>query len=395
MGACAAQRWTPRVGTARGRPRVGRGDARAASRPGPAVVSARSEDSRDPEPDAGDVSVGGDGGPFVVDPWKTGASSSGSAPSSMPETTTTALALVPPTTALSPLMSRLNARSRTFVYEALGGMSLEMRQAWSEEDAGTGSAVWDAAAALADDLARDGAAVALSRFWSMAEDGERVTTAPERADERADDDARAWWRGKTVVELGAGLGTASLVAAALGARALATDGDETVCAMCSRNARINADAVLDTARGRRERSDCESILDDDDDARVPECRRLFWGDDGDARAAKAWIRARTNYKTDTPDAILLADVVYGEYERIWSDLVKTIRSLARLDTVVIMSHARRGSGRGCKVFRGFARDAGFRVAVAETKSEPKDGFVAVTVTYVLRLVDADTANEAA
>ena len=368
---------------------MGRGDARAASRPGPAVVSARSEDSRDPEPDAGDVSVGGDGGPFVVDPWKTGASSSGSAPSSMPETTTTALALVPPTTALSPLMSRLNARSRTFVYEALGGMSLEMRQAWSEEDAGTGSAVWDAAAALADDLARDGATVALSRFWSMdGEDGESpcVTTAP---------DARAWWRGKTVVELGAGLGTASLVAAALGARALATDGDETVCAMCSRNARINADAVLDTARGRRERSDCESILDDDDDARVPECRRLFWGDDGDARAAKAWIRARTNYKTDTPDAILLADVVYGENERIWSDLVKTIRSLARLETVVIMSHARRGSGRACKVFRGFARDAGFRVAVAETKSEPKDGFVAVTVTYVLRLVDADTANEAA
>ena len=366
---------------------MGRGDARAAFRPGPAVVFARSEDSRDPEPDAGDVSVGGDGGPFIVDPWKkTGASSSGSAPSSMPGTTTTALALVPPTTALSPLMSRLNARSRTFVYEALGGMSLEMRQAWSEDDAGTGSAVWDAAAALADDLARDGAAVALSRFWNMAEDGERVTAAPERADERADD-ARDWWRGKTVVELGAGLGTASLVAAALGARALATDGDETVCAMCSRNARINADAVLNAARDG-ETSKCESDLEN----RVPECRRLFWGDDEDARAAKAWIRARTNDKTDTPDAILLADVVYGENERIWRDLVKTLRSLARAETVVILVHARRGSGDGCKAFRGLARDAGFLVNVAQTKSEPKDGFVAVTVTYALRLVDADTAN---
>ena len=57
-----------------------------------------------------------------------------------------------------------------------------------------------------------------------------------------------------------------------------------------------------------------------------------------------------------------------------------------------MSHARRGSGRGWNAFRGFAEDAGFRVAVAETKSEPKDGFVAVTVTYALRLVDSDTAN---
>ena len=170
-----------------------------------------------------------------------------------------------------------------------GMCALEMRQAWSEDDAGTGSAVWDAAAALADDLARDGAAVALNRFWNMAEDGERVTAAPERADERADD-ARDWWRGKTVVELGAGLGTASLVAAALGARALATDGDETVCAMCSRNARINADAVLSAARVERHRNAKASG--------VPECRRLFWGDDEDGRAAKAWIaRGRTTKQT--------------------------------------------------------------------------------------------------
>ena len=124
----------------------------------------------------------------------------------------------------------------------------------------------------------------------------------------------------------------------------------------------------------------------------PRVPPAFWGDDEDARAAKAWIRARTNDKTDTPDAILLADVVYGENERIWRDLVKTLRSLARAETVVILVHARRGSGDGCKAFRGLARDAGFLVNVAQTKSEPKDGFVAVTVTYALRLVDADTAN---
>ena len=199
MGACAA-RPLDAASARRGADRGWGAATRAAFRPGPAVVFARSEDSRDPEPDAGDVSVGGDGGPFIVDPWKkTGASSSGSAPSSMPGTTTTALALVPPTTALSPLMSRLNARSRTFVYEALGGMSLEMRQAWSEDDAGTGSAVWDAAAALADDLARDGAAVALSRFRNMAEDGERVTAAPEHAPTNAPDArgiggaGKPWW----------------------------------------------------------------------------------------------------------------------------------------------------------------------------------------------------------
>ena len=145
--------------------------------PAPAVFSARSDDTSDPEPNAGDVRGGGDAG-LVVDPCKkTGASrAKRSASSSLGrerhsvsgETTTTALALVPPTTALSPLMLRLNARSRTFEYPALGGMTLELRQAWSERDVGTGAAVWDAAAALADDLARDGGAVALRRFWDMA-----------------------------------------------------------------------------------------------------------------------------------------------------------------------------------------------------------------------------------
>jgi predicted RNA methylase len=54
-------------------------------------------------------------------------------------------------------------------------------------------------------------------------------------------DARRWWRNKVVVELGAGLGAASLAAAALGARALATDGDEAVVTLCVENAVANED----------------------------------------------------------------------------------------------------------------------------------------------------------
>ena len=67
----------------------------------------------------------------------------------------------------------------------------------------------------------------------------------------------------------------------------------------------------------------------------------FFGATTGTRAAKAWIRARTNDKTDTPDAILLADVVYGENERIWRDLVKTLRSLARGDGCDFGSRAAR------------------------------------------------------
>ena len=407
MGACAAHRWTPRVGAAWDRPRLRRGGARNASQPAPAVFSARSDDTSDPEPNAGDVRGGGDAG-LVVDPCKkTGASrAKRSASSSLGrerhsvsgETTTTALALVPPTTALSPLMLRLNARSRTFEYPALGGMTLELRQAWSERDVGTGAAVWDAAAALADDLARDGGAVALRRFWDMA--SAELSGAEKRgardsksggafADGAPSDDARRWWRGAVVVELGAGLGTASLVAASLGARALATDGDESTCAMCARNARDNADAVLETARRERaapSEDETRAALS----ARVPACRRLLWGDAGDARATKAWIRAQKRKRdaetaTDLPDAILLADVVYGEDEATWCALARTLRALAGAETAVILSHTRRGGGRSMERFRAAAERAGFAVAIAETKSEPRDGFVAVTVTYVLRL----------
>lgn len=253
MGVRAAASAVPRVGTARARPRLRRGDARAASRFAPAVVSARSEDSGDPEPDAGVVGVGDDDAALVVDPCKkTRASSSRSGATSISETTTTALALVPPKTALDPLMCRLNARSRTLAYPALFGMTLELRQAWSEEAVGTGAAVWDAAAALADDLARDGAAVALSRWEGMRARGAEDRDAARHTTEtvnvaRVKKDARRWWRNKVVVELGAGLGAASLAAAALGARALATDGDEAVVTLCVENAVANEDAVVSTA----------------------------------------------------------------------------------------------------------------------------------------------------
>ena len=389
----------PRVGTARARPRLRRGDARAASRFAPAVVSARSEDSGDPEPDAGVVGVGDDDAALVVDPCKkTRASSSRSGATSISETTTTALALVPPKTALDPLMCRLNARSRTLAYPALFGMTLELRQAWSEEAVGTGAAVWDAAAALADDLARDGAAVALSRWEGMRARGAEDRDAARHTTEtvnvaRVKKDARRWWRNKVVVELGAGLGAASLAAAALGARALATDGDEAVVTLCVENAVANEDAVVSTA------TRLASFLELDD---VERCRvyrthvTAVWpsasgcqGDDDDARAARAWVRAvketGDEKASSHPDAILLADVVYGENAAVWRSLVKTLKTLSGPNTVTLLSHARRGASRGAfEEFKQFARNAGFEVEAAETKSDTADGLLAVTVTYVMR-----------
>jgi predicted nicotinamide N-methyase len=147
-----------------------------------------------------------------------------------------------------------------------------------------------------------------------------------------------------------------------------------------------------------------SFLDNDDGARsetnteetfspqTPKCARLLWGDDGDARLALEWVRAvhtETNPHRETksdsyPDAILLADVVYGENASVWRSLVKTLKTLSGPNTVIVLSHARRGRGEAFAQFEEIARDAGFEVEAAETKSDAKDGLLAVTVTYVMR-----------
>ena len=90
---------------------------------------------------------------------------------------------------------------------------------------GDGRAVWDSAERLARCVARRSALSALRQHPTAALHVRDV------------DDARAWWRGKTVVELGAGLGLTSLVAASAGALALCTDGDDRVVRMCAENAR--------------------------------------------------------------------------------------------------------------------------------------------------------------
>jgi predicted nicotinamide N-methyase len=117
----------------------------------------------------------------------------------------------------------------------------------------------------------------------------------------------------------------------------------------------------------------------------------LWGDEGDARLALEWVRAvfletnrESNSSNSYPDAILLADVVYGENASVWRSLVKTLKTLSGPNTVIVLSHARRGRGEGFRQFEEIAHDAGFEVEAAETKSDAKDGLLAVTVTYFMR-----------
>ena len=86
-----------------------------------------------------------------------------------------------------------------------------------------------------------------------------------------------------------------------------------------------------------------------------------------------------------PDAILLADVVYGSNPEAWSALARTLRRLCGPETAVVLSHTRR-AGVGRDAFLRAARREGLeaRRATRERRDAGELG-TSVTETYVLWL----------
>lgn len=178
-----------------------------------------------------------------------------------------------------PATTPLTCASRSFDLPFSG--RVEIAQAWGENGAKTGSAVWDAAIVLAHYL--------------------------------DDDDNRSRWHNLTSLELGAGLGLSSIVAARSGfERVLATDGDEAVIQMAQRNA--DAEEALQAAATTRHH-----------DARRPptvEIAHLSWND---TAALDALLPAGTR----PPDMIMASDVLYLGAAAAWTDFLELVASLCR------------------------------------------------------------------
>ena len=77
-------------------------------------------------------------------------------------------------------------------------------------------------------------------------------------------------------------------------------------------------------------------------------------------------------------------MVYGERSESWRALVGTLRRLAGSETLVAMSHTRRGNG-ASDAFFDMAKDAGFQVRRAERWVENRDGATSVTSLYAMFL----------
>ena len=161
-----------------------------------------------------------------------------------------------------PSYTPLTTPHRHFEFGGCGG-NVTISQHWGQNGARTGSAVWDAATVLAH----------------------YIDSAP----------TSRWVEGSSSLELGAGLGLASIVASRCGfARAMATDGDLAVVPMARQNMADNDAAVTVT--------------------------HLEWADDASLQALLA---------QNAPNLVMASDVIYLGSTSAWSDLLNVLVAVCR------------------------------------------------------------------
>jgi hypothetical protein len=186
------------------------------------------------------------------------------------------------------ILTRLHQRQQTFQFNGL----IEKHVMIDQEGRGTGGILWPAAELLSHFLNQD-SDFDLSSYLSFDEESNQ----------------KKWnWKEKRVLEFGSGLGLTSIILSSLGAKVLATDGEETVVNQLSRNFDLNLNS--------NDRENCKSCV-------------YEWGND---------FQQIFNCLDQSPswtsphlfDLIIAADVIYGEDPKIWSLLEQSIQQAVEL-----------------------------------------------------------------
>eukprot|EP01062_Namystynia_karyoxenos_P054550 TRINITY_DN44991_c0_g1_i1.p2 TRINITY_DN44991_c0_g1~~TRINITY_DN44991_c0_g1_i1.p2 ORF type:complete len:280 (+),score=78.87 TRINITY_DN44991_c0_g1_i1:72-842(+) len=210
-----------------------------------------------------------------------------------------------------PGLRQLSARWLRYSFPNAGKVLI--RQRFREGGAGTGSGVWSASRLLAAHLDAHPGLV----------------------------------RGREVVELGAGLGLPSVVAARLGAaRVLATDGEEAVTEMLGDTLR----------RSRLSPSGARAAL-------------LRWDSDEDR------ARVLRELPCGGAEVVLAADVVYAGSRPSWGPLLAALRYIASDRALVLVAHTHRYP-QDTADFASLVRESGFGLHETEGLPEgyPREGF---------------------
>ena len=213
------------------------------------------------------------------------------------------------------LLGPLLKREQHYHFANLAPSEVVLQQRWREGGAGTGSAAWSASHVLAELLCRGASSLACDlRAEKDPAAGSCASALPET------------WHGARAIELGAGLGLTAIVAARLGMRVVATDGDEPTLPLLRANLATNG--VVTALLGEDSESEGKKggWASSSSNASV---ELLKWGANDNATG-------RT-----PPDLIFAADVVYGEDLSVWRALAQTLQDISGERTVVLISQTTR------------------------------------------------------
>ncbi|KAK3279194.1 hypothetical protein CYMTET_12910 [Cymbomonas tetramitiformis] len=206
------------------------------------------------------------------------------------------------------------------------GISLDVLQFWNTDVYGykqnrsectsgigshrTGGCLWDAATVLSDYLTRPSKQV-LAHHPILSLQGSKVGKGRHKQP--------AWsWEDKYCIELGAGLAAPTVVAATLGARAVATDADLQTLEMST----ANVDAYLKVAH--------------DPARRKAFVRELSWDDDTHNQALQE------EFSQPHADVVLMADCVYVlDNQGAWGLLMRQVLRMSTPETLIFLSMAQR------------------------------------------------------
>ena len=158
------------------------------------------------------------------------------------------------------------------------------------------------------------------------------------------------WEGARVLELGCGLALCSMVAAWLGAEAIATDGESGIVTVARQNGAINCPQAPPggaTAPGGQlggaggsGRGGQEGLLPGGGSFRAAVLR---WGEAGGL--ARAGLGAAPGGQLDRPlDVVCLSDVVYGSDPAVYDSLVATLAAVCGPGTLVLQAETPRREG---------------------------------------------------
>ena len=228
---------------------------------------------------------------------------------------------------MTPSLKRAASESRVETYEFPsiretvslahilgGGREFSAERESTGATAATGNALWEPSLALAEWMSRQrepSSSVAAAADFFAKQEGRNMDWGN--------------WRGKVLVELGAGIGLCSIVAAKMGMKVVTTDGDIHVLDMLAQN--VAANMVSDSVA----------------------VKKLSWG----GKKLLKTIGMETR-----PDVVLASGCVYGKDIGVWKLLAKSLRKLSGPNTLILMSHgngAAPGVQEGTGFFHGLMR----------------------------------------